>query len=124
MTPKVTAFIGSSSEGLPVAQTIKRGLARIADCEIWNENTFELGRSTLQSLVDCTHQYEFAIFVLTPDDSVLVRGSQVMLPRDNVLFELGLFMGALGPDHVFAVHCNDSQTKLLTDFNDIETARL
>jgi hypothetical protein len=43
----------------------------------------------------CTSTVRFAVLVLTPDD--LVRGRKIGTfgPRDNVVFELGLFMGRL-----------------------------
>jgi predicted nucleotide-binding protein len=47
--------------------------------------------------------FDFAILVLTPDDLTQSRGKQQPSPRDNVVFELGLFIGALGRDRVFMV---------------------
>ena len=42
-------------------------------------------------------RFDFAILVLTADDLVASRDVLSTAPRDNVLFELGLFMGGLGP---------------------------
>ncbi len=49
------------------------------------------------------------MLILTPDDLVLMRGEATKVARDNVLFELGLFMGALGRDRTFIV-CEESVT--------------
>jgi hypothetical protein len=38
----------------------------------------------------------FAVLIITPDDVVSSRDIEAQAPRDNVMFELGLFMGRLG----------------------------
>jgi predicted nucleotide-binding protein len=40
-------------------------------------------------------KFYFAVLVLTPDDLALKRAAVDQIARDNVLFEQGLFMGAL-----------------------------
>ena len=42
MSHKPYLFIGSSSEGLPVAKEIKEQLCKVADVTIWNEGIFEI----------------------------------------------------------------------------------
>ena len=37
--------------------------------------------------------YDFGIFVFTPDDETFVSGEVKHVARDNVVFELGLFVG-------------------------------
>ena len=64
---------------------------------------FGLSSGTLETLVSESKSYQFAILVLTPDDVVVKRGETTMAARDNVLFELGLFMGKLGREHTFIV---------------------
>ena len=39
-----------------------------------------------------------AVTLLTGDDLELTKGTKVLKPRDNCIFEAGLFMGALGVD--------------------------
>ena len=62
---------------------------------------------TLEALVRMLDRFDFAVLVITPDDVVSIRGDIRQAPRDNVMFELGLFMGRLGPARTFAV-CSDS----------------
>lgn len=58
---------------------------------------------------------DFAILVLNADDMTLSRGSQHSSPRDNVVFELGLFMGALGRNRTLIVLPDDADIKIPTD---------
>jgi len=43
--------------------------------------------------------------LLTPDDVAVRRNSRFRVARDNVIFELGLFLGSFGPKRTFVV-CN------------------
>ena len=90
-----SVFIGSSSEGLPMAKVISELLKTEAETTIWHEGVFGLGQGTLESLVNALDNFDFAVLVLTPDDMVESRDQTWQSPRDNVLFECGLFMGHL-----------------------------
>jgi len=100
---KPSIFIGSSSEALKLAQAIKQVLASDFQVEIWNEHLFELGEDTLSNLLRFVQCYDFAVLVVTGDDFSKVRGHHSKSPRDNVVFELGLFMGALGRRRAFPI---------------------
>jgi Predicted nucleotide-binding protein containing TIR-like domain len=114
-------FIGSSSEGENEARIIQKGLARRLATIVWPQNFFELSEATLETLVDKAHSFTHAILVLTPDDMVIKRADEVPAARDNVLFELGLFMGALGRKRTFIVA--ESSVRLPSDLWGITTAR-
>ena len=113
-----TIFIGSSSESLNLAETAKRILEK-EDFEvtIWNEGVFRFNSNPLNDLLKATLMFDFAILLGTADDIATVRGSNVKKPRDNVIFELGLFMGRLGLRNCFLVL--DKEIKILTDLEGI-----
>lgn len=117
---KPSLFIGSSSEGLDVARAIKEQFDAEADVDLWNEGVFQLNTSYLESLLRATSLYDFAVLVLTPDDLVTSRGTRRAAPRDNVIFEHGLFLGRLGPRRAFIV-CDES-LRLFSDFAGITVA--
>ena len=56
---------------------------------------------TLESLLTFTEQFDYGIFVLAADDFVKMRGEKPRASRDNVIFEAGLFLGALGRTNCF-----------------------
>jgi hypothetical protein len=110
-----TVFIGSSSEGLEVAKAIGEGLECCSDPTVWNEDVFDFGRGFLEELMCELEKHDFAILVLSPDDETKSRGESGHAPRDNVLFECGLFMGRLGRDRAFIVCDKKTKMKIPSD---------
>ena len=94
-------FIGSSVEGLDAAYGIQQALEYDVEPTVWSQGIFRPSQAVLSELVKCLPTFEFAVFVFSPDDTVKLRGAEVSAVRDNVIFELGLFMGALGPERCF-----------------------
>jgi hypothetical protein len=115
-------FIGSSTEGLRVAKTIQVLLDQSCEVSVWSQGVFGLGEGSLESLVKNLDSFDFAILVLTPDDLVEKRGDVKQAPRDNVLLELGLFIGALGRDRSFAVYDRKVKLHLPTDLAGVTMA--
>ncbi len=102
MTRKLPAlFLGSSIEGLNTAYAIQQSLDYDAEPTVWSQGLFQPSQSVLFELVKSLSRFEFAVFVFSPDDTVKLRGTEFLAVRDNVIFELGLFMGALGPSRCF-----------------------
>jgi hypothetical protein len=119
MKPRV--FIGSSTEGLEVAENLNLRLSK--DCETvpWNGGTFRVSETYIASLEKALADVEFAVLVVTPDDLRDKRGERGKIPRDNVVFELGLFMGRLGRDRTFII-CDPKVVQLPSDLQGIATA--
>ncbi|AUX28447.1 DNA-binding protein [Sorangium cellulosum] len=114
-TPRV--FIGSSAERLSIsiAEELQSGLQYVAECTIWTQGVFGPSTNVLDDLVCRARDSDCAIFVLTPDDLVAKRGQVGKAPRDNVVFEVGLFMGTLGRGRVFIVCNRDVRIDLPSD---------
>ncbi len=74
MKPKL--FIGSSREGLEVVRAIEVQLEDDAELTVWKDGVFGLGRGTLESLVVALDEFDFAVLVLTPDDSCSVQSER------------------------------------------------
>jgi predicted nucleotide-binding protein len=81
-----------------------------------------LSTTILESLLAALQDSEFAIFVLTADDKTEQRDKFGMTPRDNVIFELGLFLGRLGPGRTFMVRPRGVDLLLPTDLLGVEPA--
>jgi hypothetical protein len=96
-------FVGSSKESLRYAYSIQQNLDRVADVTVWDQNIFRLSKSSLESLLDVLPKVDFAVLVFAPDDALRLRKHNLRAVRDNVVFELGLFIGALGRERTFMV---------------------
>jgi len=118
-----SVFIGSSSEGLDVAREVELQLQNHAITTIWKDGVFGLGSGTLESLVRVLDHFDFAIIILSPDDLLESRDRSFASPRDNVIFELGLFMGRLGRRRTIIVHEQQDDLKLPSDLAGITFAR-
>ena len=97
-----TVFIGSSSEGRHIAHAMGEALTR-EGCEptVWDEAVFGASSYTLLSLLEQAARTDFAVIVATPDDMSESRGATDSVPRDNVMLEFGLFVGAIGLERVY-----------------------
>jgi predicted nucleotide-binding protein with TIR-like domain len=119
---KPTIFIGSSSEGLEFARAIRSMLADVTEATLWNEGFFRPGNTFIDTLLNALPRFDFAALVLTADDLVRSRDAESMGPRDNVLFELGLFMGRLGRPRTFLVHESGDHVKIPSDLAGVTAA--
>jgi hypothetical protein len=119
---KPRIFLGSSGKQAKLLQAVTRGLEEVADVEPWT-TTFNPGRSTLDRLVELSREVDFAAFVFAQDDWTTIDAAEPgqASPRDNVVFEAGLFGGALGIRRTFILHANGS--KLPSDLLGLTSVR-
>jgi CAP12/Pycsar effector protein, TIR domain len=119
---KPRIFLGSAGKQAELVEAITRGLEAVADVEPWM-TTFNPGRSTLDRLVELSREVDFAAFVFAQDDWTTTDATESgqASPRDNVVFEAGLFGGALGIRRTFILHANGS--KLPTDLLGLTAVR-
>jgi predicted nucleotide-binding protein len=119
--PKI--FIGSSSERLEVANRIQVGLSSEFEPVVWNQAPFELSQMTMEALEKAIREFQFAIFVCTPDDKLESRGENKLVARDNVIFEAGLFIGSLGRSRTFVVSAHETGLILPSDLAGLTVAK-
>jgi CRP/FNR family transcriptional regulator, cyclic AMP receptor protein len=116
-------FIISSTEALNVAETIRMSLEHDVFSTVWNEGVFFAGGYSLEALEKAVSESDFAIAIAQPDDIIETRGSRQPTLRDNVLFELGLFMGKLGRHRALLIHPKVDGLKLPSDLQGLTLLR-
>jgi hypothetical protein len=118
-------FIGSSTGNLKIAYAAQQNLQQDAEVMVWEQGIFELSQFTLESLLEeAMHVSDFGLFVFAPDDTTRIHGAEVSTTRDNVVFELGLFIGSLGRKRCFIIQPEaGSDYRLPSDLLGITTAR-
>jgi predicted nucleotide-binding protein len=110
-------FIGCSTEDEAIARKIQNQLRSHALVQIWNQGVFKSGGYVLETLLQKVKSYDYAIFILTPNDVIERRGTKHLVARDNVLFEAGLFFSQLGREKTFLVVPAVRELKLPTDLD-------
>src|SRR5436189_348922 len=112
---KPRIFLGSSGKQEKLLQALTRGLEDVAQVEPWT-TSFNPGTTTLERLLELSNEVDFAAFVFARDDwttnspsaSSATESGQAS-PRDNVVFEAGLFGGTLGMRRTFILHANGAK---------------
>jgi|SRR5579863_371653 len=108
-------FIISSAEALPVAREMQTQLERDVFSTVWPDGVFFAGGYPLEALEKAVSESDFAVAIAQPDDIVESRGTTQSTLRDNVLFELGLFMGKLSRHRAILVHPRVPSLKIPSD---------
>ncbi len=108
MKPKI--FIGSTVEGLKIANAIHENLDYFGEITVWDQGVFNPSSIIINNILQSLNRSDFGVFVFYPDDITIMRNAEKKTVRDNLIFELGLFVGRLGMERVFFVTPRDIET--------------
>lgn len=114
--PQPVLFLGCAAENNAIAEQIQLNLkhAHIV-VKIWTNQVFGPSGVPIDDLISQVNSSDFAAFLVMPNDTVISRGAQFVGPRDNVVFELGLFMGRLGRERTYIIKQHGSDLKIPSD---------
>ena len=112
---KPRIFLGSSGKQAGLLEALTRGLEEVVQVEPWT-TSFAPGTTTLGRLFELTREVDFAALVFAQDDWTTHEAAAASgpapgqaSPRDNVVFEAGLFGGILGMRRTFILHANGAK---------------
>ncbi len=122
-------FVGSSVSGLGYAKAVQKNLNYDAWVRVWPQGIFKTSSYPVDDLIAALDDADFGAFIFLPEDVLIINGrheAETMAVRDNVLFELGMFIGRLGRDRAFMVKPRGNELHLpsdlagvnVSDFND------
>lgn len=121
---RVQVFIISSIEALPLARAIQNAFEYDPfNVTVWTDGVFNASWYPVESLELQLDVSDFAIAIASPEDSVLSRGKSVVTTRDNVIFELGLFIGRLGRKRSILLEPQGEELTLPSDLTGLTTIR-
>lgn len=119
---KVRVFVMSSVEALPVTRLLVQHFEHDPFLTVvWDHGVFRASNYTLDELEQQLEQADFAIAVAHADDMVISRGDEWPAMRDNVVFELGMFIGFLGRRRAFLMEPREDKLKLPSDLAGLTT---
>jgi len=119
---KTRVFLISSAEALPIARAVHNALAHDNfDVIPWQEGVFKATSYPLETLEAQVDKADFAIAIAHADDIVEYKETDWPTPRDNVIFELGLFMGRLGKDRAILLEPRNNKVRLPSDLAGVTT---
>ncbi|MEM7051312.1 MAG: TIR domain-containing protein [Acidobacteriota bacterium] len=120
---KPRVFIGSSVEGVRIAEAVFACLRHSTVPTLWSHGLFRPGRYPLQELERQLKRHSFAVLVASADDKLFKRGEEGAAMRDNLLVEFGMFTGGIGSRQVFFVCPSEPALVLPSDLAGIIHAK-
>ena len=119
---RIRVFIICSAEALAIARAVQNAMAHDPFLvTVWTDGVFRAAHYTLESLEKAVDESDFAIAIAHADDLTASRGVDWPVPRDNVIFELGLFMGRLGRARAILMEPREAKLRLPSDLAGLTT---
>lgn len=117
-------FLACASESLTVAKSIQAYFkGKEVVVEVWTDNIFKPSKGTMESLEEKLFSVDFSVAIFSADDKIESRGKEKLAPRDNTVFELGLFAGAIGRERSFFAVPKGVDIKIPSDLAGITSLR-
>jgi CRP/FNR family transcriptional regulator, cyclic AMP receptor protein len=114
--PQPVVFIGSSTNMLPIAREIQSSLSYDKFItKVWTDGVFQPSSTVLDDLIREIQSSDFGVLVLGQDDKIISQGNENWAPRDNVIFEMGMLVSALGKARTFIVKPKSKPLKIPSD---------
>lgn len=120
---KPRVFIGSSKEGLALAEAVFADISQETEPTIWKHDIFLPSRYPLEALEKQLKVHSFAILIASPDDILIKRDNISSSMRDNILLEFGLFTGVLGRKRTFLMLPQNEEIAIPSDLLGIIPAK-
>lgn len=119
---RTKVFLISSVESLPIARIIQNSFEHDDFLTtLWTDGVFRAANYTLEALEEQLDDSDVAIAIAHGDDLTQFRGQDWPSPRDNVVFELGMFMGKLGRSRAILMEPREEKVRLPSDLSGITT---
>ncbi|XPV70669.1 MAG: TIR domain-containing protein [Halarcobacter sp.] len=119
MKKDIKVFIASTGTQIyrEKAKELAESLAKHFTIYFW-EDVFEPGDTNIEALEKAVKNCDYSVAFLSSEDLTVKSGIENLQQRDNLIFEFGLFTGALGRKRKFGVTFGrGSEISLPSDLN-------
>ncbi|WP_234196797.1 TIR domain-containing protein [Pseudacidovorax sp. NFM-22] len=121
---KIRVFVISTAENVKIVRALHNQFEHDEFATVpWNQGVFRIANYTIDDLEQQLDQCDFAVAIAHGEDRVRTRNKNWPAPRDNVVFELGLFMGRLGRSRAILMEPKGVGLKLPSDMAGLTTIR-
>lgn len=117
---RILILSASDKEPLDVANELQRQLDYRHEPTVWTQGVFRAGYGAFESFAKAVENHAYGIFVLTPDDILQSREETSLVPRMNVVFELGYFAAKHGIHRAFLLAPRGDKLSYLSDLAGIQ----
>ncbi len=114
-------FVASSSSSVDVLDAVRVGLEKFCwEVRPWtSRDVFVASGTTIGTLLDEARQSDFAVAIFAPDDIAKIKDEEQFVTRDNVVFEAGLFTGAIGLPNTFVLRPKSPKIRIPSDLDGV-----
>jgi CRP/FNR family transcriptional regulator, cyclic AMP receptor protein len=100
---KPRLFIGSSKESKHIVDAMIKSLDKkqVKVVPWTKKDIFRPSISTIEELEELLPEMDFSVMVFGPDDNIESRTKKFKSPRDNVILEFGISLGAIGRERTY-----------------------
>lgn len=127
-TSRARVFLASTTESLQLVGALATALDQQSgggefQAVPWNEGVFAPSTYTIPELIEHGRSCSFAVVIASADDVTISRAESQPSPRDNVVFEAGLFCGLIGLERTFVAVPQGVELRLPSDLKGLTTVR-
>ncbi|MBV6472206.1 MAG: hypothetical protein JPMHGGIA_00461 [Saprospiraceae bacterium] len=102
--PKIFIASSSNEKSKGAAEHLATELVNCADTTCWFEKgVFRNGEFTLNELLRLAGIYNLGIFIFNDDDNIIINEKEMVITRDNVILEYGIFVSVIGPQNCYII---------------------
>ncbi len=119
VTEKPRVFVASSTKALPYATAVQAHLGETCNVTVWRDLPDFPAKFINEKIFDLSKKFHFGVFIFSDDDRINFNKKLLYVVRDNVLFELGLFIGQLGIGNCYIIRPGIPDFHLPSDIDGI-----
>lgn len=96
-----------------IGESLKNYSKDMVNTTLWTEADFS--GWLLDNIIERISEFSFVVLIMTPVDRLTYKGQEMLSPRDNLIFELGISLAVNGYQRTLIIYPADVELKLPSD---------